>query len=120
MNFKGISFFLGLSCWPVAILSFVNILYSSYFDHYLNLNSYLITLFISLFSALTFNFIGKNAEKNLKLVDQILLILFVYFFISLLIAIPYFFSNYQIPFADSLFEAVSGINNNRFYYFYQC
>jgi trk system potassium uptake protein TrkH len=114
MNFKGISYYLGLSCWPISILSFVNILYSSYFDHYLNLNSYLLTLFISSFLAFFFYFFSKNANKNIKLHEQLFLILIVYFFISLLISIPYYFSYYQISFIDSLFEAVSGLTTTGF------
>ena len=114
MNFKGIAFYLSLSCWPVTILSFVNILYSSYFDHYLNLNSYLLSLFISLFFALSFYFISRNADKNIKFYEQLILIFLVYFFISLLISIPYYFSYYQITFIDSVFEAVSGLTSTGF------
>jgi trk system potassium uptake protein TrkH len=114
MNFKGISYYLGLSCWPITVLSFVNILYSSYFDHYLNLDSYLITLCISLFLALTFYFISKNAEKNIKFYEQLILVFVVYFLTSLLISIPYYFSYYQISFIDSLFEAVSGLTTTGF------
>ena len=114
MNFKGISYYLGLSCWPVTILSFINILYSSYFDHYLNLDSYLITLSTSLFFAFLFYFISKNAEKNIKFHEQLFLIFTVYCFISLLISIPYYFSYYQIPFIDSFFEAVSGLTTTGF------
>ena len=98
MNFKGISYYLHLSCYPVSILSFFNILYSSYFDHYLNLDSYLLTLVISLLSALIFYFISKNAEKNIKFYEQLFLIFLVYFFVSLLISIPYYFSYYQLTF----------------------
>ena len=114
MNFKGISYFLGLSCWPISILSFINILYSSYFDHYLNIDSYLLTLFISLFFSFAFYFISKNADKNIKFHEQLSLILIVYFFISLLISIPYYFSYYQISFIDSLFEAASGLTTTGF------
>ena len=114
MNFKGISYYLGLSCWPIFILSFVNILYSSYFDHYLNLDSYLLTLFISIFFAFLFHFISKNADKNIKFYEQLLLILAVYFFTSLLISIPYYFSYYKISFVDSFFEAVSGLTTTGF------
>ena len=114
MNFKGISYYLGLSCWPVSILSFVNILYSSYFDHYLNLDSYLLTLLVSLLFAFSFYFISKNAEKNIKFNEQIFLIFIVYFFISLLISIPYYFSYYQISFIDSFFEAISGLTTTGF------
>jgi trk system potassium uptake protein len=114
MNFKGISYYLGLSCWPVAILSFVNILYSSYFDHYLNLNSYLLSLFISLFFAISFYLISKEADKNIKFYEQLFLVLIVYLFTSLLISIPYYFSYYQISFIDSLFEAASGLTTTGF------
>ena len=114
MNFKGIAYYLGLSCWPISLLSFASILYSSYFDHYLNLNSYLLTLFISSFFALLFYFISKNADKNIKFHEQLFLILIVYFFVSLLISIPYYFSYYQISFVDSLFEAVSGLTTTGF------
>ena len=114
MNFKGIFYYLGLSCWPVSILSFTNILYSSYFDHYLNINSYLYTLFISLFFAISFYSLSKNAEKNISFYEQLFLIFIVYFFISILISIPYYFSYYQISFIDSFFEAVSGLTTTGF------
>ena len=114
MNFKGILYYLGLSCWPISILSFINILYSSYFDHYLNLNSYLLTLFISIFFSFFFWLISKKADKNIKFHEQIFLMFLVYFFISLLISIPYYFSYYQISFIDSLFEAISGLTTTGF------
>jgi trk system potassium uptake protein TrkH len=114
MNFKGMSYYLSLSCWPVTILSFLNILYCSYFDHYLNLDSYVLTLAISLFFAFSFYFISKKAEKNIKFHEQLFLIFIVYFFISLLISIPYYFSYYQISFIDSFFEAASGLTTTGF------
>ena len=114
MNLRGISYYLSLSCYPVTLLSFFNILYSSYFDHYLNLDSYLLTLFISLFFAILFYFISKNAEKNIKFYEQLLLIFIVYFFSSLLISIPYYFSYYQISFIDSFFESASGLTTTGF------
>ena len=114
MNFKGISYYLGLSCWPICILSFVNILYSSYFDHYLNLDSYLLTLLVSLFCAFCSWFFSKNAEKNIKFHEQLFLIFIIYFFISLLISIPYYFSYYKISFIDSFFEAASGLTTTGF------
>ena len=114
MNFKGISYYLSLFCWPISILSVLNILYSSYFDHYLNLNSYLITLATSLAFAFIFYFIGKNAKKNIKFYEQLFLIFLVYFFVSLLISIPYYFSYYQLTFIDSFFEAISGLTTTGF------
>ena len=114
MNFKGISYYLGLSCYPVFILSFFNILYSSYFDHYLNLDSYLLTLVISLLFALIFYLTSRNAEKNIKFYEKLFLILLIYFFVSLLISIPYYFSYYQLTFIDSFFEAISGLTTTGF------
>jgi len=114
MNFKGISHYLYLSCYPVTVLSFFNILYCSYFDHYLNLDSYLLTLAVSFLFALIFYFISRNAEKNIKFFEQLLLVFLVYFFVSLLISIPYYFSYYQLTFIDSFFEAISGLTTTGF------
>ena len=114
MNLKGISHYLGLSCYPIAFLSFFNILYSSYLDHYLNFDSYIITLAVSLAFAFFFYFFSKNSEKNIKFYEQLILICLVYFFISLLISIPYYFSYYQISFVNSFFEAMSGLTTTGF------
>ena len=38
----------------------------------------------------------------------------VYFFVSLLISIPYYFSYYQLTFIDSFFEAISGLTTTGF------
>ena len=118
MNFRGISYYLGLSCYPVTFLSFFNILYSSYFDHYLNLDSYILTLAISFFSGLGLYFFSKNSEKNIKFYEKLILIFIVYFFISLLISIPYYFGNYQLSFIDSFFESISGLTTTGFTVFY--
>ncbi len=114
MNLRGISYYLGLFCFPVSFLSFLNILYSSYFDYFLNFNSYIVTLATSLLTGLSFYFFGKKAEKKINFYEQILLILLIYFIISLLISIPYYLSNYQITFIDSLFESYSGITATGF------
>ena len=114
MNLKGISYYLSLSCYPIAFLSFFNILYSSYFDHYLNLNSYLITLGLSLFLSVILYFFSKSAEKNINFGEQLILILLTYFLISLLISVPYYLSYYQITFIDSFFEATSGLTATGF------
>jgi len=114
MNFRGISYYLGLSCYPVTLLSFFNILYSSYFDHYLNLDSYILTLVTSFLCGIGFYLFSKNSEKNIKFYEKIILIFIIYFFISLLISIPYYFGNYQLSFINSFFEAVSGLTTTGF------
>ena len=64
MNFKGISYYLSLFCFPISILAFINILYSSYFDYFLSINSYVITLIISTAIGSGLLFAGKNSEKK--------------------------------------------------------
>ena len=114
MNFKGIIYYLGLFCFPVAILAFINILYSSYFDYFLSINSYVITLIVSFITGLTLVFVGKNSEKKINFIEQLLLIILVYLVISFFIAIPFYLSNYQVTLLNSLFEAISGITGTGF------
>ncbi len=114
MNFKSISYYLSFFCFPISILSFINILYSSYFDYFLAVDSYVITLFISIAIGLGFYFIGKKSEKRINFIEQLTLIIFVYIFISIFIALPLYLSNYQITFVNSLFEAFSGVTGTGF------
>jgi trk system potassium uptake protein TrkH len=114
MNFRGVSYYLGLSCYPITFLSFFNILYSSYFDHYLNLNSYILTLAISFLFGTGLYLFSKDSEKNIKFYEKLVLIFLVYLLISLLISIPYYFSSYQFSFIDSFFEAISGLTTTGF------
>ena len=48
MNHRAIIYFLGLFIFPISFLSFVNILYSIYFDYSLSIDSYVFTLIITL------------------------------------------------------------------------
>ena len=114
MNFKGISFYLGLLCFPVSLLAFINILYSSYFDYFLSINSYIITLITSFIIGLSLFFLSKNSKKKINFLEQIILILASYFLISLLISLPFYLSNYQVTFLNSFFEAISGLTGTGF------
>ena len=114
MNFKGISYYLSFFCFPISILAFINILYSSYFDYFLSINSYLITLIISFVIGLCFLFIGKKSEKRINFIEQLLLIILVYLIISVFISLPFYLSNYQVTFLNSLFESISGLTGTGF------
>ncbi len=114
MNFKRISYYLGLFCFPISILAFINILYSSYFDYFLNINSYIITLIVSFTIGLGLLFLGKKSEKKINFLEQLLLIILVYLLISTLISLPFYFSNYQVTFLNSLFESISGLTGTGF------
>ena len=114
MNFKGISYYLSLFCFPFSFLAFINIIYSSYFDYFLNIESYVITLIFSLLLGTILFFFGRNSSKNIDFYEQVSLIILIYLTSAILIAIPYYLSNYQITLVDSLFEAYSGITGTGF------
>ena len=114
MNFKRISYFLGLFCFPISILAFINILYSSYFDYFLSINSYVTTLIVSFIIGSGLLFLGKKSEKRINFIEQLLLIILVYLLISFFIALPFYLSNYQVTFLNSLFESISGITGTGF------
>jgi len=114
MNYKGILFFLGIFSLVISIFSILNILYSIYFDFIIDLNSYLITFFISATIGSFFYYIGYNFGKNISLTDQIIFILLGFFLLPCLISIPYIFSIYNIGFLNSYFESVSGFTTTGF------
>ncbi|MDC0619229.1 TrkH family potassium uptake protein [Pelagibacteraceae bacterium] len=114
MNFKNISYFLGLFCFPISFLAFVNVLYSSYFDYFLSINSYFTTLLISLVMGAGLLFYGKDSQKKINFLEQLFLIISVYSLTALLIAIPFYLSNNQITFLNSFFEAISGLTGTGF------
>ena len=114
MNFKSISFYLSLFCFPISFLAFINILYASYFDYFLSIDTYFATLLISLFVGAGLWYYGKNATKNIDFIEQLILIVSAYFLISILIAIPFYLSDYQVTFLNSFFESVSGLTGTGF------
>jgi trk system potassium uptake protein TrkH len=59
-------------------------------------------------------FFGRKSEKKINFIEQLLLIIIVYFTVSILIAIPFYLSNYQVTFINSIFEAISGITGTGF------
>ena len=114
MNFKSISFYLSLFCFPISFLAFVNILYASYFDYFLSIDTYVATLIISVIIGLSFFYYGKNSNKNITFLEQLILVVGTYFLTSLLIAIPFYLSNYQVTFLNSIFESISGLTGTGF------
>ena len=114
MNFKSISFYIGLFCFPVSLLSFINILYSSYFDFFLSIEAYFTTLILSSFIGISLFLIGKKSNKKLDFIEQLILIILVYLLVGFLISIPFYLSNLQVTFSSSFFEAVSGLTGTGF------
>jgi trk system potassium uptake protein len=114
MNFKGISFYLSLFCFPISFLAFINILYASYFDYFLSIDTYFTTLLISLMTGFSFFYYGKNSKKNINFFDQLILVVVSYFITAMLISIPFYLSNYQVTFLNSIFESISGLTGTGF------
>ena len=114
MSIKTICFYLGLFCFPISLLAFINILYSSYFDYFLSIESYFITLFISLIFGFGLYFFGKNTDKKIYFIDQLILIVLVYILLGFLVSVPFYLSNLQITFISAFFEAISGLTGTGF------
>ena len=114
MNFKGISFYLSLFCFPISLLAFINILYASYFDFFLSIDTYFTTLIVSLSAGFGLMYYGKQSKKNINFIEQLILIIASYLFTSVLIAIPFYLSTYQVTFLNSIFESISGLTGTGF------
>ena len=114
MNFRSIIYYLGLFCFPISLLSVINIFYSSYFDYFLSIDSYFITLTISLLIGFTLYQIGKNSTKKISFIEQLILIILVYLILGFFISIPFYLSNLNINFISAFFEAVSGLTGTGF------
>ena len=94
-------------------MSFINILYSYYFNLYLNIDTYVYTLLISLLLSVL-PIIKKKDDKKVSIYEKILIIIFGYLIIPLVISIPYFLSIYNISFLDCYFESISGFTSTGF------
>ena len=114
MSIKSISYYLSFFCFPISLLSFLSILYASYFDYLLSIESYFITLIISLILGITLYFFGKKSYRKINFIEQLILIIFVYVVIGILISIPFYLSNFQISLVNAFFESISGLSGTGF------
>ena len=109
LRIKYLSFFFAL----ISILSFFNVIYSYYLNLYLNLNTYYISLFSSSVIAVIF-YKFENVQKKSTIFEKILTVFFGYLLIPLVLALPFYFSIYNITFINSFFEAISGFTSTGF------
>ena len=109
LQIKYLSFFFGL----ISILSFFNIIYSYYFNLYLNLDTYYLSLFLS--SALAILFYSlKISPKKTSIFQKILTVFLGYILLPLILSIPFYLSIYNLTFINSFFEAISGFTSTGF------
>ena len=106
---KYLSFFFFI----VSIFSFFNIIYSYYFNLYLNLNTYYFSLIISGLIGIFFYYFVSNSKKP-SIFEKILTVLLGYLLIPLVLCIPFYLSIYNLTFLNALFETVSGFTSTGF------
>ena len=98
----------------ISILSFFNIIYSNYFNLYLNIDSYVYSLIISFTFSLIF-LVKKNKQKyKISIYEKIITVFLGYLILPFFISIPYYFSIYDITFINAYFESVSGFTSTGF------
>ena len=107
LNYLGVFFLL------LSILSFFNIIYSYYFNLYLNIDAYFYTFLISAIIGGT-SFFKKKNEIKINIYSKIFAVIIGYFLIPLIISIPYYFSIYNLSFLNCYFESISGFTSTGF------
>ena len=106
-------FYLRFFTTIISVLSFFNILYSYYFNLYLNLDAYFYTLIISLIPLLSF-LIKFRDLKKVSIYYKIQTVILGYFLLPVIISLPYYLSIYNITFIDAYFESISGFTSTGF------
>ena len=109
LQIKYLSFFFGL----ISILSFFNIIYSYYFNLYLNLDTYYLSLFLSSILAILFYSL-KISPKKTSIFQKILTVFLGYILLPLVLSIPFYLSIYNLTLINSFFESVSGFTSTGF------
>ena len=97
----------------ISFFSFFNIIYSYYFNLYLNLNTYYFSLIISGVIGIIFYKIKTDIKKP-TIFEKISTVLLGYVLMPLILSIPFYLSIYNLSFLNSLFEAVSGFTSTGF------
>ena len=98
----------------LSIFSFFNIIYSYYFNIFLNIDVYTYSFFISLTLGLIAISFKRIKFKKILIYEKIITVLFGYFFFPIIIAVPFYFSINNISFLNSYFEAISGFTSTGF------
>ena len=105
--------FLGSFLILISFLSFLNIIYSYYFNLYLNSNSYLYSLITSII-LIIFLYLFKKEASKITIYSKILTVLSGYIILPLIISLPYYFSIYNLSFINCIFESISGFTSTGF------
>ena len=107
LNYLGVFFIL------LSVLSFFNIIYSYYFNLYLNIDTYFYTFLISAVIGVS-SFIKNKIEIKITIYSKIFTVIIGYLLLPLIISIPYYFSIYNLSFLNCYFESISGFTSTGF------
>ena len=105
--------YIGIFSIIISILSFFNIIYSNYFNLFLNIDSYIYSLISSLLFGLIF-LIKKKEEVRVSIYEKVITVILGYAILPLFISIPFYFSIHNITFINAYFESVSGFTSTGF------
>ena len=105
--------YIGIFSIIISILSFFNIIYSNYFNLFLNIDSYIYSLISSLLFGLIF-LIKKKEVVKVSIYEKIITVILGYAILPLFISIPFYFSIHNITFINAYFESVSGFTSTGF------
>ena len=108
------SIYIGSFLIFISILSFINIIYSNYFDIFFNIETYVCTFAISFILGSLLFYLNRKSIKKITLYEKIFTVLLGYFLFPLIISIPYYFSIQNISLLNSYFEAISGFTSTGF------
>ena len=106
--------FIGSFLLILSIFSFFNIIYSYYFNIFLNVDIYTYTFFVCSILCLFLIYFKKIKFKKVSIYEKIITVLLGYFFFPLIISVPFYFSIYNISFLTCYFEAISGFTSTGF------
>ena len=109
LRLKYLSFFFLI----ISFFSFLNIIYSYYFNLYSNLSTYSFILIISvLISFIFYNL--KSSDQKPSIFEKLITVFLGYILMPLILSLPFYFSIYNFTYLNAIFEAVSGFTSTGF------
>ncbi len=106
--------YIGFFLLLISLFSFLNIIYSYYFNIILNINVYFYTLVLSFCIGLFLFFYKGYDFVRINIFQKILTVFTGYIFLPIIISIPYYFSIDNISYINCYFEAISGFTSTGF------
>ena len=109
LRLKYLSFFFLI----ISFFSFLNIIYSYYFNLYSNLSTYSFILIISvLISFIFYNL--KSSDQKPSIFEKLITVFLGYILMPLILSLPFYFSIYNFTYLNAIFESVSGFTSTGF------